>query len=284
VQDSQVLADRFELARPRLRAVAYRMLGSAAEADDAVQETWLRLGRTDTAGVTNLDAWLTTVVGRVCLDMLRSRTARREQAWETAGGEPPAVEGGPEEAALLADSLGVALFVVLESLTPTERLAFVLHDLFAVSFDEIAPIVGRSPDAARQLASRARRRVRAHPAGAPDRTPADRRIVDAFLVAARGGDLTSLLTLLDPDVEMRVDGNADRRGADAVASFFSGRAQAARAALVDGALGIVVAVRGQVRVVIELTMAGGRISAIDASLDRTRIGARELIVLDDADR
>ncbi|GIM89048.1 sigma-70 family RNA polymerase sigma factor [Paractinoplanes toevensis] len=253
------LAARFEENRPRLRAVALRMLGSPAEADDAVQEAWLRLSRTGDDSVDNLSAWLTTVVGRVCLDLLRQRTARREDEFSA---EPPATGDDPEQRALLADSVGLALLVVLETLTPAERLAFVLHDLFAVSFEEIAPIVGRSPDAARQLASRARRRVRATP---PENdAPADRHVVDAFLTASRGGELGTLLALLDPDVEMRVDRVVQNRGADAVARFFTGRARAARTALIDGAIGFAVIVDDQVKVVTRITVDHGRITAMDA--------------------
>jgi RNA polymerase sigma-70 factor (ECF subfamily) len=252
------LAARFEENRPRLRAVAMRMLGSAAEADDAVQEAWLRLSRTGDDQVGNLTAWLTTVVGRVCLDMLRQRTTRREDEYPA---EPPAGGRDPEDEALLADSVGLALLVVLETLTPAERLAFVLHDLFAVPFEEIAPIVGRSPDAARQLASRARRRVRT---GSDPDAPADRAVVDAFLAASRGGELGTLLTLLDPDVEMRVDEVVRNRGADAVAHYFSGRAQAARPALVDGVLGVAVILGGELKVAIRVTVAAGRITVLDA--------------------
>ncbi|GAA0548761.1 sigma-70 family RNA polymerase sigma factor [Paractinoplanes ferrugineus] len=266
-QQDDVLAARFEANRPRLRAVALRMLGSAAEADDAVQEAWLRLSRTDQDGLDNLAAWLTTVVGRICLDMLRRRTSRREDSFES---EPAAAAADPEQEALLADSVGLALLVVLETLTPAERLAFVLHDLFAVSFEEIAPLVGRSPDAARQLASRARRRVRA---GSDAEAPAGRAVVDAFLVAARGGDLATLLTLLDPDVEMRVDEVVRNRGAESVAAFFDGRARTARTALVDGRLGIAVmageqaTVGEQVTVAARVTIVDGRIAGLDATTD-----------------
>jgi RNA polymerase sigma-70 factor (ECF subfamily) len=266
--------NRFEAARPRLRAIAGRLLGSAAEAEDAVQETWLRLHRVDGAEIENLDAWLTTVVGRVCLDMLRSRTARREDDF---AGEPTALDDDPEQEALLADSVGLALVVVLETLTPAERLAFVLHDLFAVSFDEIAPIVGRTPDAARQLASRARRRVRHNPAAAD--APADRRIVDAFLAASRGGEVGTLLTLLDPDVQMRVNGTTAQRGAGAVARYFDGRAQAARPALIDGAVGILVAPGSRTLVVVRVTIAGNRITTLEAITDPAHLNAIAVIPL-----
>ncbi|WP_250009564.1 sigma-70 family RNA polymerase sigma factor [Actinoplanes sp. M2I2] len=278
--------ERFEENRPRLRAVAHRMLGSAAEAEDAVQEAWLRLDRAGAGGIDNLDAWLTTVVGRVCLDMLRSRGSRRETAWPDqelapGGGSGGGSGGGPEDETLLADSVGLALLVVLETLTPAERLAFVLHDLFAVPFDEIAPIVGRSPDAARQLASRARRRVRRHPA----ERPAGREIVDAFLAASRDGEFETLLSLLDPDVRLRVDAfgremlstPAELHGSEALARFFTGKARNAEPALVDGSLGIRVAPGGDTLLVITLTVAGGRIIVLDATTDPVRL--REMEVL-----
>jgi RNA polymerase sigma factor (sigma-70 family) len=278
------MIERFEANRSRLRAVAYRMLGSSAEAEDAVQEAWLRLNRTGADGIDNLDAWLTTVVGRVCLDMLRARTARREDAYEA---EPPtaATPTGPEEETLLADSVGVALLVVLETLTPVERLAFVLHDTFGVSFEEIAPIVGRSPTAARQLASRARRRVRQQQHA--DR-PADRRIVDAFLTASRAGDFTTLLSLLDPDVRMRGDEAAQRlagsttelAGSTVVAQFFSGRAQGARPALIDGLPGLWVAAEHGPRIAILLTVVDGRIAAMEAIADPDTLRDLEIVQLD----
>ncbi|WP_433301956.1 sigma-70 family RNA polymerase sigma factor [Actinoplanes sp. CA-030573] len=270
------LAERFERHRPRLRAVALRMLGSVTEADDAVQEAWLRLSRTGDGRVDNLSAWLTTVVGRVCLDMLRQRTARREDAYPA---EQPAAVPGPEEQAVLADSVGLALLVVLETLTPAERLAFVLHDMFGVSFEDISPLVGRSPDAARQLASRARRRVRANPAADPE-TPADRRIVEAFLAASRGDDIGTLLTLLDPDVEMRIGPVSQHRGAAVVARFFAGRAQAARAALIDGALGVAIVVGGNRIGVLRLTIVDGRITVIQAVTDPVRLAALSIVPLE----
>ncbi|MGK5684983.1 sigma-70 family RNA polymerase sigma factor [Actinoplanes sp. URMC 104] len=270
--------ERFEASRPRLRAVAYRMLGSTAEAEDAVQEAWLRLNRTGAREIDNLDAWLTTVVGRVCLDMLRSRASRHESVLE----DGPA-NGGPEEEALLADSVGLALLVVLDTLTPAERLAFVLHDLFAVPFDEVAPIVGRSPEAARQLASRARRRVQGRPA---DR-PAGREVVDAFLAASRDGEFATLLSLLDPDVRLRVDDYARQRmgtavepqGADALARFFTGKARNAHAALIGGSLGIRVAPGDDTLLVVVFTMAGGRITAMDAVGDPARLRELEILPL-----
>jgi RNA polymerase sigma factor (sigma-70 family) len=286
--DDDGLAARFEEQRPRLRAVAMRMLGSAAEAEDAVQEAWLRLSRVDPAGVDSLAAWLTTVVGRICLDMLRSRSARREEPLDVDGVEP--AEGiaadrlDPEREALLADSVGLALLVVLETLAPAERLAFVLHDLFAVSFDEIAPIVGRSPAATRQLASRARRRVQADAATPEADLPRSRAVVDAFLAAARAGEFATLLTLLDPDVVMRADeaavrmgGTAEVRGADVVAGFYSGRAHGARPALIDGAVGAVVGTDERIRIAITFIVSGGKIIGIDVVGDPEQL--RELDVV-----
>ena len=272
--------DRFEQNRPRLRAVAYRMLGSTAEADDAVQESWLRLNRTGADGIDNLDAWLTTVVGRVCLDMLRNRGSRHEV---TITQDQPAASPNPEDEAMLADSVGLALLVVLETLTPAERLAFVLHDLFAVPFDEVAPIVGRSPDAARQLASRARRRVRAH----PTERPAGREVVDAFLAASRNGEFETLLSLLDPDVRLRVDAfgqqqlgiPAEMRGSDALARFFTGKARNAEPALVNGALSIRVAPGDDTLLVITLTVVEGRITTFDAITESARLRAMEILPL-----
>jgi RNA polymerase sigma factor (sigma-70 family) len=270
------LARRFEDHRGRLRAVAYRMLGSASEADDAVQEAWLRLSRSDADAVENLGGWLTTVVARVCLNMLEARRSRRE---EPVGGDlpdPVAHRGDdhdPEQQALAAEGVGLALLVVLDTLTPAERLAFVLHDLFAVPFEEIAPIVDRSPAAARQLASRARRRVQGAPP--PDADLARQRaVVDAFLAASRQGDFEALVALLDPDVVLRGDpaavrtgAAAEARGAAAVAGTFSGRAQTARPALVDGAPGAVWAPGGRPRVAFAFTVADGRILAIDLLAD-----------------
>src|SRR5438128_3193589 len=249
MDEHEWLANEFDGYRTHLRAVAYRMLGSMSEADDAVQESWLRLSRSDTSGVENLGGWLTTVVARVCLDMLRSRESRHEEPLDEHVPDPiVSREDGidPEHEALLADSVGLALLVVLDTLNPAERLAFVLHDLFAVPFDEIAPIVGRSPTAARQLASRARRRVQ----GAATVPDADltlqREVVDAFLAASRDGDFDALLAVLDPDVVLRVDRGAvpagasrEVHGATAVARQFSGRAQSTQPALVNGAAGAV---------------------------------------------
>src|SRR5947209_1515735 len=273
MDEHQWLAEQFEAERPHLRAVAYRMLGSLSEADDAVQESWLHLSRSNTSGVENLGGWLTTVVARVCLDMLRSRNSRRE---EPMGAYVPDLivsrEGGidPEHEALLADSVGLALLVVLDTLNPAERLAFVLHDLFAVPFDEIAPIVGRSQTATRQLASRARRRVQGATTDSNiDLTP-QREVVEAFLAASRGGDFDALLAVLDPDVVLRADHAAvqmgtseEVRGAPDVARQFSGRARAAQPAIVNGAIGLIWASGGHPRVVFDFTITNGKIVAID---------------------
>ncbi len=287
MNDHEWLADRFEANRTHLRAVAYRMLGSPSEAEDAVQEAWLRLSRAGTAGVDNLAGWLTTVIARVCLDMLRSRKARREEPLEAA---PEQIVGGadgidPEHELLMAESVGLAMLVVLETLAPAERVAFVLHDMFAVPFDEIAPIVGRSPAAARQLASRARRRVQGTAPG-PDADPGrQRQVVDAFLAASRGGDFEALLGVLDPDVVLRADPAAVRtgalrevRGATAVANTFSGRAQAAQPALINGAAGLVWAPGGRPRVAFSFTMSRGKIVAIDMVADAERLRELDLSI------
>jgi RNA polymerase sigma factor (sigma-70 family) len=267
--------DDFEVHRDRLRAVAYRLLGSASEADDAVQEAWLRLTRADTGDIRNMRSWLTTVVARICLDMLRSRTARREVPLDA-----PLPAGGPdpEEEALLADSVGLALQVVLDTLTPAERLAFVLHDLFTVPYQEVAAILGRSVPATKMLASRARRRVRS--AGVPDADPArQRKIVDAFLAASRRGDFAALLALLDPDVTVRADaavaGAPTRlQGADTVARqalVFSRRAEHARSGVADGVPAILVAPHGRLAVVMTFAIANDKIVAIDITADPHRL-------------
>ena len=286
--DEKWLIERFEADRDRLRAVAYRMTGSLGEAEDAVQQAWLRLSRADVSEVENLAGWLTTVVARVCLDMLRARRSRREEPLDARGPEPAADAGAanPEQELALADSVGLALLVVLERLAPAERLAFVLHDLFDLPFEEIAPLVGRSPTAARQLASRARRRVRGGtPATDPD-TATRRRVIEAFLAASRDGDFSALLAVLDPEVVFRADptamqGGAARevRGAAAVAGVFLGRAQAARAALVDGAVEVLVAPLGHLLLVLGVTIADGRITGIDAIADPERLRRMELTVL-----
>ncbi len=293
MDERERLAGRFEENRPHLRGVAYRLLGSLSEADDAVQEAWLRLNRADTSDVANLDGWLTTVVARICLDLLRSRKARREESLDAqlpgaATNSAVGADGGdPEQEALLADAVGLALLVVLDRLAPAERLAFVLHDLFTVPFDDIAAIVGRSPEAARQLASRARRRVRGTTA-VPDADRARQyEVVEAFLAASRNGDIAALVAVLDPDAVLRpvgaaVAGGASRevRGARKVAAQFAGRAVLARAALVGGAVGIVVAPRGRLLLVLRVTFAGGKIAAIEAVTDPAHLRLLDLAVLD----
>ena len=291
MNEHEWLAEQFEANRTHLQAVAYRMLGSLNEADDAVQESWLRLSRSDTSGIENLGGWLTTVVARICLDMLRSRNSRREESLEAAVAESiESREEGidPEQEVLLADSVGLALLVVLDTLPPAERLAFVLHDIFAVPFDEIAPIVERSETAARQLASRARRRVR----GAETAKPADlarqRAVVDAFLAASRTGNFEALLTVLDPEVVFRADHVAAQKGAESlvrgasvVARQFSGRAQGARPALVDGAVAAIVAPRGHLFLVLNFTIRNDKIVEIEAVADPERLRQIDLAVLDD---
>ena len=277
------LAQRFETDRSRLRAVAYRMLGSFAEADDAVQEAWLRLARSDADAIENLSGWLTTVVGRICLDMLRSRTARREEPLEWRIPDPvvePADTADPEAAAILADSVGIAMLVVLETLTPAERLAFVLHDTFGVPFDTIAQILGRSTDATKMLASRARGRLRNAPP-APDGSPAQQReVVEAFFAAARAGDFEGLLRVLAPDVLLRADGGATSplsalvRGAEVVAGravlFRNVDAEVTRV-LVNGLPGFLSTVEGRPFSLLAFTVVGERIVAIDALADRERL-------------
>ncbi len=288
------LAERFEEHRTHLRTVAYRMLGSLSEADDAVQEVWLRLSRADRSDVENLGGWLTTVTARVCLNLLRSRRSRREEPLGVHMPEPIVSRADgvdPEHEALLADSVGLALLVVLEMLAPAERLAFVLHDLFGVPFDEIGPIVGRSPTAARQLASRARRRVQgAAPAPDTDLT-GQREVVDAFFAAARDGDFAGLVAVLDPDVVLRSDGGAGRpdatvlvRGATAVAErafTFARLSPFVRPALVNGAAGVVVMPHGRPVSVMGFTVRGGKIVAIYALVDPERLAELDLTVLAD---
>lgn len=290
MDEKKILAERFEASRSHLQAVAYRMLGSRSEADDAVQEAWLRLSRADAGGIDNLGGWLTTVVARVCLDMLRSRKSRREEPLEARAPEPAersSLGYEPEQETLMADSVGLALLVVLQALAPAERVAFVLHDMFDMPFEEIAPIVGRSAPAARQLASRARRRVRGTDAVPDHDRNRQREVVDAFLAASRGGDFDALLAVLDPDVVYRADGRAVRMGAQAeirgaamVAGWFRGRAQDAQSALVDGAVGLLVAPDGRLRVVLRLTIAQGRIVTIDAIAEPDSLARLDLAVLD----
>lgn len=284
MNDRDLLADEFELCRPQLRAVAYRMLGSLTEADDAIQESWLRLDRNET-GIDDLRAWLTTVVGRICLDMLRARRARRDDYAGTWLPEPIVTDepgADPENEAVIADSVGLALLVVLETLGPAERVAFVLHDIFGMSFDEIGEVVGRTSAASRQLASRARRRVR-EGAPPPDSDPAEqRRVIDAFLAASRSGDFEALLTVLDPDVVFRADGGptgprlfAPVSGARAVAERVLSRgaplAPLAKPVLVNGAPGVVVGDRLAPIAVVGFSVVGGRIVSIDLIADPAKI-------------
>ena len=289
MNDRDALADRFEADRARLLAVARRLLGSELEAEDAVQEAWLRLERTDAEAVDNLSGWLTTVVSRVCLDRLRARRARPEQhVDDDASTAASATDADPEREAVLADSIGSALLVVLERLSPGERVAFVLHDVFAMPFEDVALVVDRSPEATRQLASRARRRVQGGQVS-PDLDLLRRRqLVEAFLAAARGGDFNGLLAVLDPDVALRPDQAALRmgslretRGAAAVASALAGGAQTARLALVDGLPALVWAPGGTIRGVIEFRVADGRIVGLDVTGDAARIDELEIVVLDE---
>ncbi|HEX6117551.1 MAG TPA: RNA polymerase sigma factor SigJ [Solirubrobacterales bacterium] len=292
MNEREYLAEEFEAHRGHLRAVAYRMLGSVSEADDAVQESWLRLSRSDERTIENLGGWLTTVVARVCLDMLRSRRSRGEEPLGPHVPEPViTAEAGtdPEREALVADSVGLALLVVLETLSPAERLAFVLHDMFGVPFDSIAPIVDRSPAAARQLASRARRRVRgAAPVPDPD-LARQREVVDAFLAASREGDFEALVAVLDPDVVLRADGgpggppSQELVGVENVvrqARTYAGLARYAQPALVNGAAGVVVAPAGRPFAVIGITVTGGRIAEIDILADPERVAELDLTVLE----
>jgi RNA polymerase sigma factor (sigma-70 family) len=286
MDDRDWLAERFEAHRPHLRAVAYRMLGSAAEADDAVQETWLRASRAGADEVDNLGGWLTTVVARVCLNQLRSRRSRPEAPLDDQAAELADGAADPEAEAVLADAVGPALLVVLDTLSPAERLAFVLHDLFAVPFGEIAEILGRSEAAARQLASRARRRVQGAEAPEGDRAR-QRLVVEAFLAASRKGDFEALLRLLDPRVVARADAaavaagaEAEVRGARAVAGAFVGRARFARPALVEGAVGAVWAPGGRPRVVFAFTVSDGRVAEIRLLADPERLAELDLVPLD----
>jgi RNA polymerase sigma-70 factor (ECF subfamily) len=291
--DQDSLAKRFEENRGHLRAVAYRMLGSVTEADDAVQEAWLRLSRSDAKAIDNFGGWLTTVVGRVCLDMLRSRTSRREESLTEQISEPVGKVksgGDPEQEAVLADSVGIALLVVLDRLTPAERLSFVLHDIFAVSFEEIASIVGRTPIAVRQLASRARRRVQGQPTVSESSRAEQRQAVDAFLAALRSGDFEGLVAVLDPNVVVRIDEAAARPGAPREihgaanwakgALAFSQAVQFTRPVLINGALGLAWAPNGRLFRVLILKIQGGRIVEVDIIADAKRLNELELAVLD----
>ena len=291
MDEREWLAERFEERRTRLRAVAYRMLGSLTEADDAVQEAWLRLSRTDAKGIENLDGWLTTVVARVSLNMLRSRKSRREEPLGVHVPEPildPADGMNPEHEALLADSVGLALLVVLETLTPPERLAFVLHDMFGVPFDEIGPIVDRSPEAARQLASRARRRVQGEKTVPDTDLETQRRVFEAFVAASRDGDFQALLEVLDPDVVLRVDlgpegGWQEVRGAEAVAGqalAFSGIGLVVHPALVNGVPGAVTTLDGVPFSVGAVTVRGGKVVEMDILADPDRLRELDLRILE----
>ncbi|MEO5819002.1 MAG: sigma-70 family RNA polymerase sigma factor [Vicinamibacteraceae bacterium] len=278
-------AASFESHRPRLHAVAHRMLGSSADAEDVVQDAWLRTVRAGPDGIDNLGGWLTTVVARLCLDRLRARTTRAEDPIDDTPADEPAAGGDdPERATVIADALGVALLVVLETLSPPERVAFVLHDLFDLPFDDIAPIVGRTPAAARQLASRARRRVQGGAAPTSGERP-QRAIVAAFLAAARSGDVEGLLAVLAPDVVVRADGAAVRmgsapeiHGATATIETFANRARAAQPATVGGAAGLVWAQGGVPRVAFVFTVAGGRITAIELAADESRLAALAIVL------
>ena len=286
IDEREWLAQRFELERGHLRAVAYRMLGSFAEADDAVQDAWLRLSRAEAGDIDNLGAWLTTVVARVCLNKLRSRRVRREEPLSLHLPDPLVSTDDsrdPEHEAVMADSVGLALQVVLDMLSPAERLAFVLHDMFDVPFDEIAKIAGRSPDADRQLASRARRRVQGAAPSPEGAVVEQRRVVDAFFAAARGGDFQALVAVLDPEVVLRADaGPSFRRlirGAEAVAraARIGARPSAAlRPVLVNGAVGVVVYEGGRPTALMGFTVRGGKILEIDAIADRPRLAALDL--------
>lgn len=292
MNESQLWAQQFEENRSHLRAVAYRMLGSASEADDAVQEAWLRLNRSDAAAIENLGGWLTTVVARVCLDMLRSRASRREeplapQEYKPAADPDPASD--PEHEALLADSVGLALLVVLERLSPAERIAFVLHDTFDISFDEIAPIVGRSPAATRQLASRARRRVQATGTQGPAELDRQKDVVDAFVAALRAGDVEALIQVLDPEVVVRIDETAGRPGAPreirGARAWAQGAVQFRRffrsvaPMLLDGAPGLVLAPAGRVTRALRFTIVGGKIAEVEIIADPARLRDLDVRVL-----
>ena len=292
--EKRLLAEQFEANRGHLRGVAYRMLGSLGEADDAVQEAWLRLDRTGPEGIENLSGWLTTVVARVCLDMLRSRTSRREESLDgktTAPNTRPASARDPEQETILAESVGLALLVVLETLEPAERLAFVLHDMFAVPFDEIAAILGRSSEAARQLASRARRRVQGAGRSAAADLKQQKEVIEAFLAALRAGDFEALVALLDPEVVVRADASAavgglarEVQGAEGWARqalTFSRGARFARAALVDGSVGVVIAPRGRLVRVLRFTLRNDKILEVEVVGDPDRLRKIDLAVLNE---
>lgn len=282
MSEEKLLAEAFEGERGRLNGLAYRMLGSRTEAEDAVQEAWLRLSRSDEDEIANLRGWLTTVVARICLDMLRARRSRREDALDDepgAASASPAAPVNPEQEMLLADSVGVAMLIVLQTLQPAERVAFVLHDMFDISFEEIAPVVGRTTEATRQLASRARRRVRGADKAPDVHREDNRRIIEAFLAAARSGDMAGLLAVLDPDVVVYADTFASRglggvnevRGAETVAALFKGRAQAARPALLDGEAGAVIAPQGVTRLAVRFRIEASRIVEMSGIADPAQL-------------
>ena len=285
MDERELLARQFDAHREHLHAVAFRMLGSATEADDAVQEAWLRIGHATADGVDNLGGWMTTIVGRICLDRLRARKARREEAFDGHEPEPDERrrhERRPDEDVELADSVGLALLIVLETLNPAERVAFVLHDMFDLSFDEIAPIVGRTSVATRQIASRARRRVQGASASGIDQRR-KRAVIEAFIAASRDGDFEGLMAVLDPEVVLRGDaeavrlgGGAEIHGAAAVASFFNGRARAAVPGFIDGEIGVLVPVAGRMLLAIEVEFDGEKITALDAVADRGTLASLAL--------
>ncbi|MFE0013952.1 sigma-70 family RNA polymerase sigma factor [Mesorhizobium sp. NPDC059054] len=291
MDEKKILAGQFEANRAHLRAVAFRMLGSRAEAEDAVQEAWLRLNRTDVGDVENLGGWLRTVVARICLDMLRSRKLRREEPMGDVGSGLPSDAGtasyDPEYQLAMADSVGLAMLVVLETLGPAERVAFVLHDMFDLPFDDIAPIVGRTADATRKLASRARQRVQGTSVSPEADRARQRRVIEAFLAASRDGNFGALLSILDPDVVFRADEAATRlgseaelRGPEAVAGHFQGRAHGAKPATLDGALGVLVEAGGKTLLVLRVTLKGDRIIGIEAVADRESLADLKVAVLD----
>ncbi|UVC08944.1 sigma-70 family RNA polymerase sigma factor [Rhizobium sp. TH2] len=291
MDEEKFLAEQFKANRSHLKSVAYRMLGSMSEAEDAVQETWLRLSRAEASDIRNMGGWLTTVISRVALDMLRARKSRREDPLGPTVTEPSVSHsdpGGFEHEAMMADSVGLAMLVVLQQLTPAERIAFVLHDMFDLPFDDIAPIVDRTPEAARQLASRARRRVQGKPSPDEAELASNRSIVAAFLTASRTGDLRGLLAVLDPNVIMRADVAAmnlgaispETRGADAVAHAFAGRARNAQVGLVGGAIGVIIAPEGQLRLVLEVVIRDGKIVEISSVADKDTLANMEMTVLE----
>lgn len=291
MDEKKILAGQFEANRAHLGAVAFRILGSRSEAEDAVQEAWLRLNRTDIGDVDNLGAWLRTVVARICLDMLRSRKLRREDPMGESESELPSESGtasyDPEYQLALGDSVGLAMLVVLETLGPAERVAFVLHDMFDLPFDDIAPIVGRTTDATRKLASRARQRVQGTPVSPEADRARQRRVIEAFLAASRDGDFEALLSILDPEVVFQADEAATRlgseaelRGPEAVAIHFKGRARGAKPATLDGALGVLVESHGKMLLVLRVTLKGDRIIGIDAVADAESLAGLEVNVLD----